>query len=109
MQSLWCGKTLELINEDNTEYEHCELSVNGDNFLALSEAQNPCDVSVVHKNRWETMTFDVFEMGTVEAVDKAFQILSDGGIVLEPLHELPWSKRCATIIDKFGVFWWISI
>ena len=22
-------KTLELINEDNTEYEHCELSVNG--------------------------------------------------------------------------------
>ena len=25
-------KTLELINEDNTEYEHCELSVNGDNF-----------------------------------------------------------------------------
>ena len=46
-------KTLELINEDNTEYEHCELSVNGEFFLALSEAQNPCDVSVVHKNRWE--------------------------------------------------------
>ena len=102
-------KTLELINEDNTEYEHCELSVNGEFFLALSEAQNPCDVSIVHKNRWDTMTFNAFEMGTVEAVDKAFQVLSDGGIVLEPLHELPWSKRCATIIDQFGVCWWISI
>ena len=101
-------KTLELINEDNTEYEHCELSVNGEFFLALSEAQNPCDVSIVHKNRWDTMTFNAFEMGTVEAVDKAFQVLSDGGIVLEPLHELPWSKYCGTIIDKYGVCWSIS-
>lgn len=24
-----------------------------------------------------------------------------------PIHELPWSKCCATIIDKFGVCWWI--
>lgn len=47
------------------------------------------------------MTFNVFEMGTIEAVDNAFRVLSDGGVVLEPIHELPWSKYCATIIDKF--------
>ena len=45
--------TREFINADNTAYEHCELSVNGE--------------------------------------------------------ELPWSKCCATIIDKYGVCWWISI
>lgn len=25
------------------------------------------------------------------------------------ISELPWSKCCATIIDKYGVCWWISI
>ena len=55
------------------------------------------------------MTFNVFEMGTEEAVYNAFEVLSEGGAVLEPIHELPWSKCNATIIDKYGVCWWISI
>jgi len=101
--------TREFINEDNTAYVHCELSVGGEGFLALAEAKNPCDISVIHKNKWETMTFNVFEMGTEEAVYKAFEILSEGGVVLEPIQELPWSKCNATIIDKYGVCWWISI
>ncbi len=49
--------TREFYNETNTAYEHCELSVNGEGFLALAEASNPCDIDVVHKNKWETMTF----------------------------------------------------
>ena len=71
--------TREFKNEDNTAYEHCELSVDGEGFLALAEAKNPCDIDVVHKYKWE------------------------------PIGELPWSKCCATIIDKYGVCWWISI
>ena len=55
------------------------------------------------------MTFNVFEMGSEDAVRNAFRILSDGGVIIEPIHELPWSKCCATIIDKYGVCWWISI
>jgi len=101
--------TREFFNEDGTAYEHCELSVNGEGFLALAEAKNPCDIKLVHKLKWETMTFNAFEMGTEEAVHKAFAILSDGGVVLEPIGKLPWSTCCATIIDKFGVCWWISI
>lgn len=101
--------TREFINQSNTSYEHCELSVNGEGFLALAEVSNPCDIAVVHRNKWETMTFNVFEMGSEEAVDRAFLVLSDGGVVLEPIHELPWSKYCATVIDKYGVCWWISI
>lgn len=50
-----------------------------------------------------------FEMGTEEAVYHAFQVLSDGGVVIDPIHELPWSKCCATVIDRYGVCWWISI
>ena len=61
-------------NGDSTAYEHCELSVNGEGFLALAEAKNPCDVSIAHKYKWETMTFNIFEMGTEEAVYNAFRI-----------------------------------
>ncbi len=96
-------------NAGGTEYEHCELSVDGEGFLALAEAKNPCDVEFVHKMKWETMTFNVFEMGTEERVRRAFDVLSDGGAVLEEIHELPWNKYCATVIDKYGVCWWIAI
>ena len=54
--------TREFINEQNSAYNHCELSVNGEGFLALAEASNPCDINIVHKYKWETMTFNVFEM-----------------------------------------------
>lgn len=41
--------TREFLNENKDAYEHCELSVDGEGFLALAEAKNPCDVQVVHK------------------------------------------------------------
>ena len=55
------------------------------------------------------MTFNVFEMGSEENVAHALQVLSAGGVVLEPLHALPWSKCCATVIDRYGVCWWLSL
>ena len=33
--------TREFKNEDNTAYEHCELSVNGEGFLALERKKIP--------------------------------------------------------------------
>ena len=101
--------TREFWNADHTEYEHCELSVNGEGFLALAEAKNPCDVSRVHQLKWETMTFNVFEMGSEEVVKHAYDVLSDGGVVLKPLGSLPWSTYNATVIDKYGVCWWIAL
>lgn len=101
--------TLEMKNEAGTTYEHCELSVNGEGFLALSEAANTCDIELVHKMKWETMTFNVFEMGSEESVCNAFNTLSDGGVIIHPVQEVPWNKCCATVIDKFGVCWWIAI
>lgn len=101
--------TFEIKDETNRAYAHCELSVKGQPFLAASEAQDPCDVSVIHKEKWQTMTFNVFEMGSEEAVRNAFNVLSDGGVIVNPIEEVPWSKCCATVIDKYGVCWWIAI
>ena len=101
--------TREFRNAENTAYEHCELSVNGEGFLALAEAANPCDIRIVHKYKWETMTFNVFEMGSEAAVAHAFDVLSRGGVVLAPIHALPWSPCCATSLDRLGVCRRISI
>jgi len=40
---------------------------------------------------------------------EAFAQLSEGGIVKEPIGSVPWSPCCATVIDKHGITWWISI
>ncbi len=101
--------TFEIRNDTGTAYAHCELSVQGEGFLALSEAANPCDISIVHEKKWETMTFNVFEMGSEEAVRNAFDVLRDGGVVIHPIAEVPWNKCCATVIDKYGVCWWIAL
>jgi len=101
--------TFEIKNDDEIGYEHCELSVDGELFLALSENKKPCDIKVIHNMKWETMTFNVFPMGSKEAVTNAFNILSIGGVVIDPIQEVPWSKYCATVIDKFGVCWWLAI
>ena len=101
--------TFAMKNAAGNAYEHCELSVNGEPILALAEAKNPCDIEVVHKKRWQTMTFNAFELGSEAAVAHALQVLSRGGVVLEPLHAVPWSRCCATVIDRYGVCWWLAI
>lgn len=101
--------TRAFLSEDGKAYEHCELSVNGEGILALAEAKGPCDVQTIHQMKWETMTFNAFELGSEAAVRNAFDALAEGGVVLEPIHALPWSTCCATVMDRYGVCWWISI
>ena len=101
--------TFEIKNKDQTAYEHCELSVNGEGILAVAEAPEPYDVSLIHRMKGQTMTFNAFELGSTDAVKNAFDVLREGGVVIEAIHELPWSKCCATVIDRYGVCWWIGI
>ena len=101
--------TFAIQNDAQTAYEHCELSVNGEPILAVAEAQTPYDVSAIHRMKWQTMTFNAFELGSEDAVKNALAVLRDGGVVLEEIHELPWSKCCATVMDRYGVCWWVGI
>ena len=94
---------------DQTAYEHCELAVKGEPVLAVAEAKEPYDAAAIHRMKLQTMTFNAFELGSTEAVQNAFDVLREGGVVLEPIHEEPWSKCCATVIDRYGVCWWIAI
>lgn len=99
----------EIKNDAQTAYEHCELSVNSDPLLAVAEAPKSYDVSMIHRMKLQTMTFNAFQLGSIDAVKNAYNVLSEGGVVIEEIHEVPWSKCCATVIDKYGVCWWIAI
>lgn len=95
----------QIKSAENT-YEHCELSVNGQFFMCVSEA--PADCERTRGQTWQTMAFNVNEMGTEEAVRNAYEVLRVGGKVLH-LGPRPWSAFCTDIVDKFGVFWWVAI
>ena len=101
--------TFEIKNDAQTAYEHCELSVDSEPILAVAETPKSYDVNVIHQLKWQTMTFNAFELGSADVVKNAYDVLSEGGVILEEIHEVPWSKCCATIIDKYGVCWWIAI
>jgi uncharacterized glyoxalase superfamily protein PhnB len=98
--------SFQIKTEENT-YAHCELSVNDQMFLAVSEAPFDCDHNKEHV--WQTMAFNVYEMGTEDAVRNAYDVLREGVTVIDDLGPCGWNVFCANVIDKFGIFWWIAI
>lgn len=100
-------KGLEVKDEAKNEYMHCELMLNGELFMAVSEAPKECDTSP--KDTWQTMAFNVYDMGSEEAVRLAYEILKDGGTVIDSLGPCDWNSYCSNLIDRYGVFWWIAI
>jgi PhnB protein len=100
-------KGFEIKNEAGNEYMHCELIRNGQLFMAVSEAPEDRDTS--SKTTWQTMAFNVYDMGSEEAVQRAFDLLQEGGTVLDSPGPCDWNAYCSNVIDRYGVFWWIAI
>ena len=99
----------EIIAEAHNRKEENKSALCHAEMLALAEASGPCDVQQIHRMRWSTMTFNAFELGSEARVRHALDVLRQGGVVLEEIHALPWSSCCATVIDRWGVCWWIAI
>lgn len=96
-------------NEDGT-FMHAELYMDGELLMALSESGS--EIGIENAKRYSptdypTMNFCV-EFETEEEVKKTYDILIEDANILIPLGSLPWSSCCANVVDKFGVFWYIS-
>ncbi len=88
-----------VLNPDGSFF-HSELYKDGEEIFSVVEAahaesrDNTVQVSVILDNEAE--------------VRKAYALLKEGGIVETPIGPMPWSPCAAVIIDRFGVWWYIT-
>ena len=88
------------VKNPDGSYFHSELYKHGKEFLSVVEAPND--------NIGEyTVQLGVTFADEAE-VRKAYILLSAGGTIKTPMGPLPWSPCAADVIDKFGVWWYIT-
>ena len=93
-------------------YMHAALLKDGEEVFAVSESRNEAFVNIMLssslKESRPTMSYGI-NFNSDDEVKKAYEMLEKEGTVLLPLGALPWSSCCADVIDKYGVYWYLSI
>lgn len=93
-------------------YLHAELQKNGQTIFAVSEHKNDELIAAMHRlaseKLWPTMSYGI-NFDTEEEVRKAYEALSKEGTILRPIGSLPWSACSADVLDKYGVYWYITV
>lgn len=91
---------------------HAVLLRDGQEVFAVSESRNDAFVNTMLKSSLKesrpTMSYGI-NFDSEEEVKKAYAMLAKDGTVLLPLGSLPWSSCCADVIDKYGVYWYITV
>lgn len=82
--------------------EHAVFTLNGQEFMAM-------DSSAGHTFNF-TPSISLFVRCASEAeIDAVYAKLSEGGQVLMPLDEYPFSKKFCWLNDKYGVSWQLTL
>lgn len=93
-------------------YMHASLEKDGQEIFCVSESRNDAYVAMMRnanlKNARPVMSYGL-DFDTADEVEKAFAELSGDGTVILPLGSLPWSARCAEVVDKYGVYWYLAV
>lgn len=95
-----------LDKEEN--YFHAELMKDGEPFIAVaqtSDAKLPDGVSLPPHNPVELG----YTVQSQEEFYRIFSALKSGGEVLMDVCELPWSPLATTVMDRFGVRWYLTL
>ena len=98
------------MNEDGT-YEHASLMSDG--YVVLCVAEDDMSSAEIQVGKRPVMSFNCYGLGTREAVDQAYNVLSKDardtmGNPNGPTS-WPWNEYCFSLVDKFGVYWWIAM
>ena len=108
-------KGMTAYNRDGT-YEHVSLMSGDNEIIAIAEGSDDFCQEATLKSKFPFMAFNAYELGTREAVDHAYAVLSDGarhnnspdgpGIA-------PWDDTDTfygfDLVDKFGIHWGVGI
>ncbi len=121
------GVTLgyHVLNEDGSFF-HSELMSDEDFFLAVSEATTTVPEGYAPPEHYGRLLSDLERSKAVgragiiptmqfgaefpdeSGVLNAFEVLKPGAQITMPVGRLPWSDCCASLIDKFGVNWYLT-
>ena len=80
---------------------HAAFTVGGQRILCI-------DSPVEHSFDFTPASSLFVEAGSESEADRLFAALAQGGTVLMPLNEYPFSPRYGWVADRFGVSWQIS-
>ncbi len=91
---------------------HAALLKDGQEIFAVSESHNEEHVrrmleSSLKESR-PTMS-NGLDFGSEAGVKKAYDMLIKEGKILLPIGSLPWNSCCADVVDKYGVYWYLSV
>ena len=90
-----------VLNGDGT-YFHSELLRDGAPFCSVVEAKEETFAE------WHPIELGV-DFASRAELERAFTLLADGGRVVMPICELPWSPCAAIVTDAFGVRWFLTL
>ena len=122
------GAVLEyhVLNADGSFF-HAELRVDGELFLAVSESSDSLPEGFFPPTQYGELLLAVdksaaagpagiippmqfgVEFKDEEGVLKAFEVLKSGAVITMPVGRLPWSDCCASLVDRFGVNWYLTV
>ena len=98
--------------DENGRYAHASLMSGENEVLAIAEDINNSNSHEIKDGKLPVMTFNCYGLGTDEAVQHAYNVLSEGAVRNENPNgpaPVPWSALCFTVVDKYGVHWWVAI
>jgi PhnB protein len=87
------------VKNPDGSFFHSELCRNGECFISVVEASRVNGDSLVQIG---------YEFDCPKDVERAYDLLKEGGKVDIPIGELPWSHCAASVVDRFGVWWYLS-
>ena len=93
-------------------YLHAALMKDGEEIFSVSESRNDAFVRMMLssslKEARPTMSYGL-NLASAAAVEHAYDLLRQEGTVLLPIGSLPWSACCAEVVDKYGVYWYLTV
>ena len=89
---------------------HCNLLYKGKEFISISEDKYLPE-ALIKEYPNETRPIMLFGVGfeSEDDLKRAFELLSKDGNPCAGLKVEPWAILSCDVIDKFGVFWYLSI
>lgn len=88
------------VKNPDGSFFHSELLRDGEFFISVVEANKD--------NAGDRLVQLGYEFDSAEEVKRAYDLLKEDGIIDIPIGELPWSPCAASIVDRFGIWWYLS-